>query len=203
MLCFGKMKHVLYITIVFCIFYREVEAQNRLRYRTENGDTIYFDVLKDVTVIKFRAKKDYRKYKRMVYNLRKVYPYAKIAKRKLAEMDNRYLTLKTDKERKTYIKSVEKELLSEFEAPLRKLTVSQGGLLIKLIDRETGKTSYGVIKEFKGGFSATLWQGVARLFGNNLKASYDAEGDDKILEELMLMYENGTFDQLYFSMFFK
>ena len=197
------MKHIFCIITVFCIFFQKAEAQNRLRYRTENGDTVYFDVLKEVLVIKFKAKKDYRKYKRMVYNLRKVYPYAQIAKRKLSEMDKHYLTLKTDKERKAYTKSAEKELLSEFEAPLRKLTVSQGGLLIKLIDRETGRTSYNVIKEFRGGFSAALWQGVARLFGNNLKASYDAEGNDKILEELVSMYENGNFDQLYFSMFSK
>ncbi|NLI87857.1 MAG: DUF4294 domain-containing protein, partial [Bacteroidales bacterium] len=74
---------------------------------------------------------------------------------------------------------------------LRKFTVSQGKMLMKLIDRETGATSYDLVKELKGGFSATFWQGVARLFGSNLKVKFDPEGEDKLLNELIGLYEKG------------
>lgn len=156
-----------------------------------------------VTVFSWKNKKDFRKFKRMVYNLKKVYPYSQAAKSKLQELDERYNSFGTNKERKKYIKQLEKELLAEFDAPLRKLTISQGKMLIKLIDREAGKTSYTVLKEFKGGFSAFLWQGVARIFGHNLKSEYDKEGEDKLLEELVIMCENGTFDEVYYSIFAK
>ena len=100
------------------------------------------------------------------------------------------------------VKTVEKKLFDEFDAPLRKLTFSQGKMLIKLIDRETGHTSYSVLKEFKGGVSAFFWQNIARVFGHNLKSQYD-KNEEQMLEKLVLMCENGTFDQLYYSMFLK
>jgi hypothetical protein len=167
------------------------------------GDTIYIETLPPVYIVHVKNKKDYRKFRRMVYNLKKVYPYSQIAKNKMIELDTKYKLAGSDKEKKTIIKQLEKELFSEFEAPLRNLTISQGRMLIKLIDRETGKTSYSVLKEFKGGFKATFWQSMARLFGNNLKTQYDKHGEDKILEELVLMCENGTFNNVYYSMFVK
>jgi hypothetical protein len=179
------------------------ESQKLMMYRIEAGDTVYLDNLPEAVVRGRMNNRKYRQYRRMVYNLKKVYPYAQIAKRKLAEMDARYSEIKSDKERKKYTKQIEKELLSEFEAPLRKLTISQGRMLIRLIDRETGRTSYTVLKEFRGGFTAFCWQGIAKLFGNSLKAQYDAEGEDKILEELVRKCENGTFDNLYNSMFYQ
>jgi hypothetical protein len=149
----------------------------------------------------WKNKKDYKNFRRMVYNLKKVYPYAQVAKNKLINLNRQYSVAKTKKERKEAVKKLEKELFAEFDAPLRKLTRSQGKMLIKLIDRETGESTYSVLKEFKGGFNAFLWQGVATLFGHNLKARYNKNGDDKILEELVQMCENGTFNQLYYSMF--
>jgi hypothetical protein len=165
------------------------------------SDTVRVEVLSPVYIYAWKKKKDYRKFRRTVYNLKKVYPYAQIAKKKLTELENKYQHVGTDKEKKAIIKQIEKELFSEFEAPLRKLTISQGRMLIKLIDRETGKTSYTVLKEFKGGFSAMFWQSIARLFGNSLKSKYDKDGEDNILEELVQMCENGTFDKVYYSMF--
>jgi protein subunit release factor A len=167
-----------------------------------HSDTAKVETLPPVYVYHWKNKKDYRNYRRTVYNLKKVYPYAKIAKNKLAELNAKYQS-GSNKEKKEIVKTLEKELFSEFEAPLKNLTVSQGRMLIKLIDRETGKTSYSVLKEFKGGFKAVFWQGVARLFGNNLKSEYDKYGEDKILEELVLTCEDGTFEQIYYSMFAK
>jgi hypothetical protein len=161
------------------------------------------EILPPVYVYHWKNKKDYKKYRRMIYNLKKVYPYSQIAKNKMIELDVKYQSANNSKEKKKIVKQLEKELLSEFEAPLRNLTVSQGRMLIKLIDRETGQTSYSVLKEFQGGFKVIFWQGIARLFGNNLKSRYDKDGEDKILEELVLMCENGTFDKVYYSIFAK
>jgi hypothetical protein len=166
-------------------------------------DTLFIETLPPAYVIHWKNNKDYRKFKRMVYNLKKVYPYSQIAKNKMIELDAKYKLADSNKEKKTIVKQLEKELFSEFEAPLKKLTISQGRMLIKLIDRETGQTSYEVLKEFKGNFKAFFWQSLARLFGNNLKSRYDKYGEDKILEELVIMCENDTFDKLYYSIFAK
>jgi hypothetical protein len=138
----------------------------------------------------FKNKRDLRQYERMIRNLKIVYPYARIAKIKLNEMNEQLLQLKTKKEKEQYIDQAEKEIRSDFEKQLVRLTVSQGKMLIKLIDRETGKTSYELVKELKGSFSAGFWQAVARIFGSNLKMEFDAEGEDKTLDELIILYEH-------------
>ena len=81
--------------------------------------------------------------------------------------------------------------MDRFEKEVRKLTVSQGIILVKLIDRETGRTSYQVIKELKGNVTAFFWQGIARIFGNNLKTEYDPEGEDRVIEDIVLGIEAG------------
>ena len=83
-------------------------------------------------------------------------------------------------------------MFAEFEQPLRRLSFTQGRLLIKLIDRETGDTSYNLIREYKGGVSAFFWQGIARLFGANLKDEYDAETNDKMIEHIISLIDMGV-----------
>ena len=85
-----------------------------------------------------------------------------------------------------------KKLQSEFEGELKKLTIKQGIILVKLIDRETGNTSYELVKQLRGSFSAFLWQSLARLFGSNLKLEYDPYGEDKLIEEIVVMIEQGV-----------
>ncbi|MDR1170240.1 MAG: DUF4294 domain-containing protein [Prevotellaceae bacterium] len=178
-------------------------AEGKAEFVPPCCDTVYIETLPPVYIIHWKNKKDYKKFRRTVYNLKKVYPYSQTAKLMMLELETKYQSASSSREKKAIVKQLEKKLFSEFEAPLRKLTISQGRMLIKLIDRETGKTSYSVLKEFKGGFKAVFWQGVAQLFGNSLKTPYDKYGEDKILEELMIMCENGTFDKLYYSMFAK
>lgn len=132
-----------------------------------------------------------RKYRRLIYNVKRAYPYAKIAGYRLKQLDDHLATLETEKERKEYIDREEKEIMDKFEQDVKKLTITQGIILVKLIDRETGRTSYEVIKDIKGGFTAFFWQGVARLFGNNLKLQYDAEGEDRIIEDIVRGIEAG------------
>ena len=83
------------------------------------------------------------------------------------------------------------------------MTISQGAVLLKLIDRETGQSSYSIIKEYKNGIAAGFWQGIAKFFDNDLKSQYDPEGEDRELEELVQMWHNGTFPSLYRSIFWE
>ncbi len=132
-----------------------------------------------------------RQYTLLEYRVKKVYPIAKLAGIKIAEYNRVYLNFKTERERKDYVKKIEKELFETYEKEIRSMTISQGRILIKLIDRETGKSSFDIIKEFKGGFSAFFWQGIAHLFGNNLKSEYDAAREDQMIEYIIWQIEMG------------
>ena len=121
----------------------------------------------------------------------KVYPIAKVAAVKLKEYNSVYMNFKSERERKDYIKKIEKDLYAEFETEIRSMSINQGRILIKLIDRETGKSGYEIIKEFKGGFSAFFWQGIARIFGHNLKSEYDAANEDRMIEYIIWQIDHG------------
>jgi hypothetical protein len=98
---------------------------------------------------------------------------------------------------------MQKQLFSAYEKPMKNMTISQGKLLIKLIDREIGKSSYLIIKDYKNRITAGFWQGIAKLFGNDLKSRYDPKGEDKMTEFLVEKWERGEFDALYFSVFWE
>lgn len=159
-----------------------------------NEDTIPQVELRAVTVLDFkeeRSKREQRKWDRTMRRVVKVYPYARVAGELMREYDRQLATLPTEKQRKAYLKMAENELKKEFEGEIRDMTVSEGYILIKLIDRETGNTSYDLIKELKGGFTAFMWQAVARIFGSNLKEHYDPEDEDTYIEEIVEMIEAG------------
>jgi pyruvate dehydrogenase complex dehydrogenase (E1) component len=160
----------------------------------QNGDTIYLATIEEA-VIQPRKRsaetRDMRQYRKLVYNVKKVYPYAKLAGAKFGEVSAHMQTLKTNKEQREYIKQVEEEILKEYEEDLKNLSITQGRILIKLIDRETSKTSFEVVKELRGSFQAAFWQAIARIFGSNLKTEFDPDGEDKVLNEIMIMIENG------------
>jgi hypothetical protein len=114
-----------------------------------------------------------------------------MAGKKYDEVSEHMLSLTTERERREYIKQVEAEIMDEYEDDLKKLSITQGRILLKLIDREIGETSYDLLKELKGTFSAVFWQALARIFGNNLKSEFDPNGEDKLLNEIMILLENG------------
>ncbi|MBP3356004.1 MAG: DUF4294 domain-containing protein [Rikenellaceae bacterium] len=156
---------------------------------TADGDTIVgYQML---PVYSFRRKVDMRRYQRMIDNLKKVYPIACEAQRLLAQMEREIVDIADKKEQKAYVKRMEQELKAQYTPVLRTMTRSQGKILIKLIDRQTDRTSYEIVRQLRGGFSAFFWQGVARLFGANLKSEFDAEGEDELLDRLILLYEAG------------
>ncbi len=157
-------------------------------------DTILVSDIPEVEIYprrKFKNRYQYYRYRRLIRNVKKAHPYAKLAAAKFSGIDERLSNMASDRQRRAYIKTAEKELRDEFEDELVHLTVSQGRLLMKLIDRELGKTTFFVLQDIKGNFKAVFWQGIARIFGSNLKTGYDPEGEDAMIEEIILLIEAG------------
>ena len=140
---------------------------------------------------RFKNKTDMRRYYRLIHNLKKAYPYAQIAKQEMLILNDTLQNVADSRERKRLIKETEKRLFKQYEGQLTNLTITQGKLIIKLVTRETGNTTYSLVRELKGGFSAGFWQGVARLFGSSLKLDYDPKGADALIEEIVQMIEQG------------
>lgn len=164
----------------------------------ENGDTVVLANLDAITIPiapnqppVFESKRQERRYTRLVYNLKKVYPYAKLAKTKYVEMLEHLKTLNNDKERNEYTKKLEKEILGQYEDQIKDLTRTQGILLNKLIYREINRTSYDLLKEFRGKIPTFFYQTLARLFGINLKIKYDPNGEDKPIEDILNAIDAG------------
>jgi hypothetical protein len=195
-----SLKYGLVAVCLLCSHYR-ADGQGRspdsvtvTRGIIRGNDTIPLVELEEVRIYKrqdFEYLNQKRRNQRLVRNVKKAYPYAKIAGVRLRELDEELAGLKTKKERDNHINEAEKAIMDEFEKEVRRLTVTQGIILVKLIDRETGHTSYQVIKDLKGGITAFFWQGIARLFGNNLKAEYDPEETDRIIEDIVRGIEAG------------
>ena len=165
-----------------------------LRYDVIAGDTIAVHSLPMVRVTEsriFKNKRERRRYRRLERNVKKVYPYAKLASVKLKEYEAQMIDVKNKARRKRMMKEAEEELKAEFEDELRRLTFSQGKLLLKLIDRETGDSTYEIIEELRGKLSAFFWQTIAVFFDADLKAEYDPEGNDEMIEEIVLRIERG------------
>ena len=159
-----------------------------------DGDTLWVAELDEVYIYPqkhFQNLRQQRKYTRLILNVKKAYPWAKLAGETMEEVNNHLVTLQTEKEQDEYLKQIEKELLDEYTEPLKKLTVTQGKILIKLVYRETGETSYKIVEFYRGKFSAFFWQALARLFGSNLKLDYDPYGEDRLIEEIVVQIENG------------
>lgn len=163
-------------------------------YITGPTDTIYMVVLKEVVIVprpQFKSRRQEYLYTRLVRDVKITLPYARKAAEVLTLVNDTLKTLKGEKQKKEYLKNTEKTLFEEFEQPLRRMTFSQGRLLIKLIDRECQQNSYELVKLYRGGFSAFFWQGVARIFGANLKSEYDAQGEDREIERIIGLIQSG------------
>ena len=132
-----------------------------------------------------------KEYYRLRFNVIKVYPYARLAAVKLNEMNRRMQTMSSDREKRKYKKQVEEQVRKDFEDQIKKLSINQGNVLIKLIDRETGNTTFDLIKQMKGSFNAFFSQSVAKLFNHDLKEEYDPNGKDKAIENVVLQIERG------------
>ena len=140
----------------------------------------------------FKSKVQVIEFTKMVRHIKRVYPYAKFIGNKVNEY-NKYLNgIENDRQREKELDRIEKEMRAQLEDQLVKLTFTQGKILMKLIYRETNTTTYNLIKDFRGGITATFWQTFGKIFGYNLKVTYDPVGIDRDIETIVVMIENGT-----------
>ena len=159
-----------------------------------DGDSIQYMEMNNVYVypqLTFKNKKQAKAYQRLVYNVKKVLPIAKEARQMLIETTEYLETLPDEKSKNEHIKRVEDDIFRTYKPRMKKLTYSQGKLLIKLIDRECHSSSYEMIKAFMGPVRAGFWQVFAWGFGASLKKEYDAKGVDRLTERVVLMVEAG------------
>lgn len=180
-------------------------AQSILNPRDEQGvhctaiiidnDTVPVIYLDNVYVwgkMSFRNSAEARKWNRLVYNVKKTWPYARLAGIKFEEYSRRIASVESERVKKVMMKQVEDELEDQFGEELKALTFTQGKILLKLVDRQTGNSSYDIVKDFRGRFQAFFWQSFARIFGYNLKIKYDPLKEDADIERIVLMIESGT-----------
>jgi hypothetical protein len=157
-----------------------------------DGDTIpyqYISVINIYAERKFKNRRAFEKYSKLRRDVLKVWLYAKITEKKFNDLAIQLGMTNDERVKKALINKTEKEIKARFEGELKNLTINQGRILIKLIDRQTGNTSYVLLEELKGNLSAFFWQSLARLFGNNLKAHYDPNGEDAEIEKIIKTIE--------------
>lgn len=165
-----------------------------VRAVVEDGDTMPYITLKTVNVIDFRGKmsaKEKRRRTKLTNNIIKVYPYARMAAERLEEYDKMLASIPSQEGRSKAMKKVEKSIVKEFTPTIEELTFSQGLILLKLVDRETGKTTYKIVDELRGKMRAFFYQSIARLWHYNLKERYDPTGKDKEIEVIVQKIERG------------
>lgn len=186
------------VSFVFVILSVSLYGQDTkpiiLRAIVVDKDTIPVIDLKPFVVFSprvFSNRAEEQRYYRLVYNVKKVYPYARLAGQKLEEYNRQIMAQQTDLKRRRLIRDIEKEIRSEYEADLMRLNRTQGHILIKLIDRQTRYTSYDLLKDYRGSVSAIFWQSFGRIFGYNLRTHYDPEGEDRQIEEIVKLIEAG------------
>ncbi len=158
------------------------------------GDSIQLMEMNNVYVypeLTFKNRKQAESYMRLVRNVKAVLPIAKQARQMLIETTEYLETLPTKEEKDAHIKRVEEDIFKTYKPKMKKLSYSQGKLLIKLIDRECHSSSYDMIKAFMGPLRAGFWQVFAWGFGASLKKGYDPEGVDRLTERIVLMVEAG------------
>jgi hypothetical protein len=146
-------------------------------YLTEyQGELIPWIVTKEVQIVDtriFKSEKERQDYNRLRYNVLKVLPYMRFANERYAQLERDLATTADRRMQKQMIDNCEKQVKDMFNSDIKNLTITQGEILIKLINRETKNTTYDMLKEIKGGFSAFMFQSVARIFGHDLKETYD------------------------------
>ncbi|MDA3891556.1 MAG: DUF4294 domain-containing protein [Salinivirgaceae bacterium] len=190
------------ISLLLVVFAVTLRAQNDvpdtmhiLGSAVIDGDTLPNHPIKEVMVFPkrvFKNKRQQRRYTRLIKNVKKAYPFALVVRKEFGIMDDSLQYIKSERERKKFIKEYEKQMFMRYEEGLRKLTFSQGRILLKLVYRELGNTSYYYVKEYRGDFSALFWQGIARIFGANLKSTYEPDSEDAEIEIIVQMIEAGV-----------
>ncbi|MDR3141806.1 MAG: DUF4294 domain-containing protein [Tannerellaceae bacterium] len=171
-----------------------IPADVQRAYIDTNGDTIAVVHLRDVYVypeIRFKNKKEQEKYAKLIRDVKRTLPYARLIYDTLIETYEYMETLPDQKSKERHLKQMEKDLFKQYKPELKKLTFSQGKLLIKLVDRECNQSSYNILRAYLGSFRAGFWNLFAGMFGVSLKSEYDPKGADAMTERIVVLVENG------------
>ena len=184
----------------------KLDSLDIMNYKVTDGDTVFFDDIPPAMIHpkQTMSRRDWVKYYKRVHNFSKAYPYALVVSRVINETDSLFAADNyTERQKEKYLAKMKDDVLNDFEPVFRQLTLKQGLMMIRLIDREVGMTPYYILKYYFNGATAGFWQGVAKFFKGNLKQPYDRFGEDKDLEELVGYWERGEFDNLYIMVFGK
>lgn len=170
----------------------EIKVKNsRVFFHGDSIPAIIFPTFYKYPPMTFKNDKERDRYNRLVANVKRLLPLAKLAKYTVIETYDYLQTLPTKKEKAEHIKLVEDGLKKQYAPTLKRLSRSQGRLLVKLIDRECGQTGYNIAQAFIGSFKANIYQAMAFCFGNSLTKRYDPEGDDRYTERVVRLVESG------------
>ncbi|MGB0403917.1 MAG: DUF4294 domain-containing protein [Salibacteraceae bacterium] len=193
-------------SIIFLLVLGNLFSQDTLKQKdngrllsatlNSDGDTVPYVYMQTYYVWERRTfvnKKEAKKYNKLQRNVRLVYPYAKKASELLEKYSAEIEGEENQRKIKKYYKKIEEELWAEYGEELKEMKVSQGRILIKLIDRETDRTSYELVRELRSGFTAFVFQGMARMFGHDLKSEYNANEEDRYIEEIVAAIEMNQF----------
>ena len=169
-------------------------------YIVSGNDTIPVFALRPVHIFppyKFKNKKERMEYTKLVRDVKKTYPYAKMISSSIIETYEYMQTLPDEKARQKHLEEVQKYMMERYKPEMKKMTRNQGKILIKLIDRECNTSSYNIVKSLLGDLRAGFYNVFAGMFGNSLKTKYDPEGKDREIENIVLQIEDGTVDYYY------
>ena len=172
----------------------ETRAQNVPDFTDRKNDTLKVVTLDDINVYPpqtFKNTAEEEKYWKLIRDVKRTLPYAKLIYNTLIETYEYIMTLPTEKEREEHLKLIEKDLYNEYMPILKKMSLSQGKLLIKLVDRECNQSSYNILKAFLGPFRAGFWNIFAGMFGASLKTTWDPNGKDAAAEQIVQLVEIG------------
>ena len=196
------MKRILFLTFFFSFMAVHLNAQEQTT--TINGYLVPACIYEGDTIaslrmptlycfkpMNFKNKKQRQQYNRLVRNVKKTLPIAKEVNRAIIETYEFLQTIPDEKARQKHLQAVEKSVKEQYTPRMKKLTLSQGKLLIKLINRETDSSSYELVKAFLGPFKAGFYQAFAAIFGASLKKEYHPEGEDAMIEQIVLLVESG------------
>ncbi len=198
-----------YLLITFCLFtilnYIKAEDTKEVRtiklvYIIIDNDTIPVYSLNPVHIFalrQFKNQKEKSEYTKLVRDVKKTYPYAKMVSASIIETYEYMQTLPNEKAKQKHLEEVEKYMMERYKPEMKKMTRNQGKILIKLIDRECNTSSYNIVKALMGNLKAGAYNLFAGIFGNSLKSRYEPEGKDKDIENIVIQIEEGSVDYYY------
>ena len=181
----------LLLLVIFFISYLNLFSQEKIiiaDFEIINNDTIFLGEIPEIEILEFKNRSEKHQYYILKRKVLKVYPFALLAKKKLTDIEKGLDTIPKRRHKKRYTKEIVKWVKNEYSEELKKLTMSEGRILVKLIYRETKTTSYDIVKSYRGKFNAFFWQSMAKLWKNNLKTEYDPVNirEDMLIEHIIL-----------------